>query len=192
MNIDAYITTELFSKDGKLLWKKKRRSESFVEAFLSILLVQFNPSVDVDNVTDTGGTERTVIENAASFNVEAGANNSGYGVVVGTGDNAVIATNYALETQVAHGITSGTLSHSAVTFGSLTVASPSVSVTILRDFTNLSGGTITIKEEGLYVYAKSDEPSTRNFCIIRDIETTGVEVADGENLRVTYTIETNI
>lgn len=191
MHIKAYITTELFDRDGKLLWRRRRRSRSFVKAFLALLLTQMNSEVNTEGVADTGGTERTIVDNVLSFRAIAGAGTTDVGIVVGTGQTAVNASDYALGTLIAHGITAGKLSYSAQFHGSLSVADPNVSFTEYRDLTNSSPGTITVWEEALYVAGYDSGGATRYFCAIRDVESSGIAVAVGQNLRVTYTIQTS-
>lgn len=191
MNIKGYITVEVFGRDGKRRYWNRRRSRSFVEAFLSLLIAQCNPDDDVAGVTDTGGTNRTLAEAKESFDCSAPAGDATNGIVVGTGDTAVDVTDYAIETLIAHGVGAGQLSYSAVTYSALVISDPNVSFTLQRDFTNSSGGTITVKEEAIYCLTKDSGAAPRLFCIVRDVETTGVGVDDGENLRVTYTIQTS-
>lgn len=187
--IKTYITTEVFDRDGKLRYKRKRRSKSFVKAFLAILLAQMNYDTTITGITDVGGTDRDIVDHAASFRDKAGATGYQMGVVVGTGTTAVTASDYKLETQIVEGTGTGQLSHQADTPSSLSVSDPNVSFTIHRDFLNQSGATITVNEEGLYLYGY--DAAVRIMCVIRDVETTGVAVADGENLRVTYTLQTS-
>lgn len=190
MNIKAYITTELFDKDGKLLWKRRRISKSFLQAFMVILRVQARYSNETNNYKDTDGTDR-LIGVLSRFIMTAAAGIVITGIVVGTGTNAVAVTNYALQTLIAHGVTSGKLSYSAQSFSSLTISDPNASFTLWRDMTNSSGGSITVNEEGIYIEGYDTASAVRYFCIIRDKEAAGIAVADGQNLRVTYTIQTS-
>ena len=191
MNIKAYITTELFDRDGKLIFRWRRRSKSFVQALLAILYSHVRQADNTVSYKDIGGTLRLIRNSGSSFALNAGDNDSSYGLVVGTGSGAVAVTDYVLQTQIVHGTGSGQLDHGADSFGSLTISDPNASFTIYRDFLNSSGATITVNEEGLYAGANDTGAVTRFFCIVRDVEAAGIAVADGQNLRVTYTIQTS-
>lgn len=194
MKVDVFITTEIFNRDGKLRYKRKRKSKSFVKAFLAILLTQMQPGVDVTNIIDYAGGSCDIEDNVLSFKCDAVVNTGIFGVLAGTGTTAVTASDYRLESYITEGTGAGQFSYSAMFFTALSVSDPNVSFTLYRDFTNSSGATITVNEEGIVVYAHADKDGvvkTYSFCIIRDVETTGVEVEDGECLRVTYTIKTS-
>lgn len=191
MKIKAYITTEVFDRNGKRVYYRRRRSRSFVKAFMALLLAQFSGGGTQTTLLNTSGASKTVLQNAINFGVYGGAGVTTYGTRVGTVNTPVNAADYALATAVAHGVGSGQLSHSATTLSSLSTADPNNSFTIQRDFTNSSGGTITVWEEGLYVYGRTTVPSDDFFCAVRDVESSGVSVADGQNLRVTYTLQTS-
>jgi len=67
---------------------------------------------------------------------------------------------------------------------------------IRRDFTNLSGASISVSETGIlarYKFWTYDLPAEvrkdHDFLIIRDVVSPAVEVPDGYNLRVTYALE---
>lgn len=191
MSLKVYITTELFDRDSKLVWRKRRRSKSFVQGFIGILYPQFRQTANTVNYKDTGGTDRLIKAYAINLRCNADAGDTTLGVVVGTGTAAVVVTDYSLATQIAHGVSSGQLSHSASTFGAVSISNPNALFTLQRDFTNSSGGSITVNEEGIYAGAVDTGTVGRCFCIIRDKEATGIAVADGQNLRVTYTIQTS-
>lgn len=191
MEIKAYITTEVFDRNSKLKFRRRRRSKSFVEAFLAILLAQAHPGTNQTGILDINDASQDLVDYAINFNMECTASYNHIGVVVGTGTTAVAVSDNKLETQIAEGTGSGQLTHSAVSFGALSVADPNISFTLRRDFLNLSGATITVAEEGIYAQCRESGGSQPSFCIIRDVESTGVEVADAENLRVTYTIQTS-
>lgn len=190
MKIKAYITTELFGRDGKLKQRRRQRSKSFVEAFLSIILEQMNPAGAVANLTDTGGTERTLVNHAENLRSDAAITVDTKGIVVGKGTTAIAVTDYALADKIADGSGSGQLLYQAQTFSERSVSDPNVSFTIQRDFLNSSGATITVYEIGLESYGR-DATAYRAFLTIRDLITGGQAVADGENLRVTYTLQSS-
>lgn len=191
MKVKVSLTTELFDRDGKLLWRRKRRSKSFVKAFLAILLQQMSSGILMVTTEDVTGTTYTIIIHAINFFCRLGAADSSYGLVVGSGTTPVTATDFKLATQIVHGAANGQLSHSAVLASALTIAHPNVSFTIWRDFTNNTLATITVKEEGLYCRGQEGGGTAKTFCAIRDVESSPISVPAGYNLRMTYTIQTS-
>lgn len=192
MKIDVFITTEVFDRKGKLRYKRKRRSKSFVEAFLSIIKAQMDQDVSVDDVTNVAGTDRNVERGASNLDTRAAITVDTNGIVVGTGSTAVAVTDYALVTKIDDGSGSGQLLYQAVVIStSMTISDPDISFTIRRDFLNSSGDSITVNEVGIYLTGYSAVGGDEPFMAVRDLISGGQAVADGENLRVTYTIQTS-
>lgn len=191
MNVKAYIITEVFDKNGKRIYYKRRRSRSFVQGFIAGLWGQFFTAATTGTFNDTGGVARKARYGNSTLAVVAASGDATLGIVVGTGSTAVAVTDYILETLIAHGVGSGQLSYSAVSQTQPSISDPNASFTFQRDMTNSSGAAITVWEEGVYAIVTDDAGATRKFCIIRDVESSGISVADGENLRVTYTIQTS-
>ena len=75
---------------------------------------------------------------------------SSTGIVVGSGSTAVTISRYALATQIAHGVGAGQLSYAAQTYTAPTTDGTKRYWKITRVFTNTSGGTVTVREVGLY------------------------------------------
>lgn len=186
--LKAYIITEVFDREGKLVSRKRRRSKSFLQAFLGILFTQIK-SGSTQALPDTGGTSRTVYRYASNFDSYALAANATLGVVVGTDPTSVAANQYSLGVQIAHGNTSGKMMHGTVVFTALDVGNIVTTFSLYRDFLNSSGATITVYEFGIYASGYAS-PTTYCFCIVRDIDAGGCVVPDGYNIRVTYQLKT--
>lgn len=100
------------------------------------------------------------------------------GIQVGTNNTAVTADDYKLNT-----INTTLILMPCVVDAVVTGAATS-SMTIHRLFLNHTGGTITVKELGIY-----GSTSGRNWCLARDIiADPGVDVVDGNYMHVIYTI----
>lgn len=116
------------------------------------------------------------------------------GIVLGTGSVAITPTDYSLGTQIVDGITAGTLEHFPCSGTGFTSAGTTASFTLERLFRNSSSGTITINEIGLYGVCVEFSNGGSNIgdinrvCLIRDLVSPGFAVADGEYLRVVYTL----
>lgn len=194
MRIDVFITTEVFDRDGKLRFKHKRRSRSFVKAFLAILFAQTYLGAGATGIADYLGEGCDILVNEINFRCELDPAVFINGVLVGTGTKEVEADDYDLESRIVDGTGEGQLSWSDQLSTPISVSDPNVSFSLYRDFTNSSGAPITVNEEGIVAYAHADKSgvvATYGFLIIRDVEATGVAVADGMCLRVTYTLKTS-
>lgn len=185
----AYVTLELFNRQGKRVSRKRFGSRSFVEAFLSLLKAQIDPGTNVASVTDTGGTDRTLVDATTNFSCLALSHDRG--IVVGSGSTAVAVTDYKLATLIADGTSTDELSYGVQSVSAMTISDPNASFTIQRDFTNSSGAEITVNEVGIYAVGNYASPGATYFCIIRDLISGGQAVPDGQTLRVTYTIQTS-
>jgi hypothetical protein len=113
---------------------------------------------------------------------------SDYGIMVGTGTAAVITTDDNLQTLIQHGTSSGKLQYLGCMIpGDVTISAPNASFNIERLFLNSSGGDVTINEIGIYAAY-----FTSIYCIIRDLVSPAVTVANNEYLKVTYTIQVSV
>lgn len=110
---------------------------------------------------------------------------AGIGIVVGTGDTAFSVEQYALAALIAQGTGAGQFSYAAqIAFTSAyTAGSKTWKATTSRIYNNNSGGSITVKETGIY--------GTGTGVIImfeRSVLSPTVTVATGGQLTVTYEI----
>ena len=204
--LKAYYKISKYGKDEKLIRKgRKLISRSFLKQFICSL---YENASNVDVVSnDILNNSRTLnYYQAPPFFCNGGAGGSyqwiaygqdgtaGYkisdtiGIILGTGDTAVTPSDYKLVTPIVHGTTTGTMEYLGHWFSStVTVSAPNASFTMERMYKNSSGGTITVKEIGIYSF---DENFV--FCICRDVLSSSVSVSDGEYLKVTYTIQVTV
>ena len=151
-------------------------SHSYLKQFVQILRAHMRVS-DESSVLDTGNTSRTLeasIPGAYVLAISTAAGVSTDGLVVGTGSTAVTISDYALGTQIAHGVGSGQMEYGTGSIGSAVVSGSTASFTVSRTFTNSSGASITINEVGIYVIATDSAAVSRYFCIVRDVSATGL------------------
>jgi hypothetical protein len=222
----AALLIERLDKDFRVLERRELSSKSFVKNFLSLLYVMHaqlsngaphsmpditNTARNIDAYDTTGrsgkgnlrvgssgggGTAQVATPSSASSWTYDSIENEKLGVVVGTGLNVVTPTDYALQTQVAHGRAAGQLEYSGGGVRNLLIAAPNVTMNIVRYFENHSGGDITINECGIYAAGCSYNGQANHyawsFCIARDLLGAPVVVADTELLRVTYTPTTTV
>ena len=196
----AYYQISKYNKDNELIKRsRKYRSKSFVKAFLVTMYRQFSKLTY--GTLDTGNTTRTFTDDNIVYYVNActgnfwtlastsGVNNTistQIGIVVGTGVNAVTTTDYALQTLIADGVVATQLEYGAMYVYPVTVSAPNATLDIERIFRNSSGGTITIKELGIY-YKAGAANNCYYYCMVRDLST--IAVLNGEYLKVTYTFQ---
>lgn len=174
-------------------------SDSFVKQFIDLLyrqLIQSSfASLDITNTSHSQSCHNQQLQVAGAGGGTilrfTGLSAAGelIGIVVGTGTNAVIPTDVALQTKVAHGKAGGELWHYGTRCDEIGVSGADASFKIARIFENKSGGSITINELGIYAYTY--DRYTAN-CILRDKLAAGVAVADGEILKIEYTVKVTV
>lgn len=164
--------------DRGLISVQEDYSRSFVKQFLQFELT--NWSVTNPNIKDITNTNRTPGQNALAVNGGAGILTKG--IVTGTGAAAVTAADVALGTLIAHGTGAGQLSYAAMTFDAdVAVVEPDTTFNMSRIMTNLSAGSISVTEIGVYGLMAN------TFCIIRDLLGAADAVAVGKAYTVVYT-----
>jgi len=188
--VGAILELTVKDKDGKVTDHRIMRSKSFVRQFLELLWVQsFQiPEVAPYAVKDTAGALVDVCESSFTFAADGGIGVVTHGIIVGEGTTAPTIDDYVIETLIDHDAappTVGDLQYGAVTFGAPASDATTSQFTITRNFSNASGGAITVNEVALYVKAYLSN-TTYYFMIIRDVIAGGIAVPDGETLTVNY------
>lgn len=176
------------NKTGKVVYRNKTVSESFVLQFLQFLEVQVYPSVDV-NIQDFTDTTRACQDHATSFKAEGAVTDDQTGIIVGTGTTPVASNDVAMETLIAHGTAAGELSYGAMSKTTTAIVGVNVDLIMTRTFNNGSGSTINVTEVGIQCYGYYGAASA--FLIVHDVST-AVPVANGQTLTVNYTFRTTV
>lgn len=188
MNLNIEVRGYLIEKGkrrGRLVFKKKADPpvENFMKWLYFALLCNDAGAV---SMIDISNTSRSVTWAATTrCQVDGPAGNTNYGIVAGTGTNAVTMTDYALQTLIAHGTGAGQLSYGAVTFTGPTTSGKTRYFEFQRALTNGSGGSITVNEIGLYVYPTS---TAYYYMYLRDVLGSGVVVNNGQVLTIKYRV----
>jgi len=174
-----------WDRHHRIIQQFREPLRSPVQQFLEILLRHMNADVG-QTVTDTGGTARAIAPGSVVFDADALINDDTHGIVVGTGSTAVDIANSKLVTKIAAGIGAGQMIQAAMLFdATVTVTATQATFNMWRNFTNNSGGSITVAETGIYVQASQ---SNWYFCIFRDVPSS-IAVPDGGGCYVKYTLE---
>jgi len=189
--VSAVLELIVKDKDGKITNQRVIKSKSFVQQFLLMLWIQMNQvweNIANINVTDTGNTNRAIHESNLMFAADAASTDTNYGIIVGTGTNAVTITDYKVQTPIAHGSGAGQLQYGAMAFGGPASDASTSQFTLTRDFANASGASITVNELGLYLKGFKYN-TTYYFMTIRDVISGGIAVPNGQTLTVNYRIQ---
>lgn len=174
-------TLKVRDRRGRVIALHRAPSESYVRAFIDWLSAMIGGTIST-LVPDTGGTNRTFAV-SGSMRALAPDNDSTYGPVLGTGTNAVAIGDYKLQTQIVHGVVAGTLDHQATENLGLSTVGTTRLFQFRRLFVNASGGTIPVKECGIYGLN-----SIYYFCLVRDLVSPDVSIPNGGTGTLIYTI----
>ncbi|MBA7699289.1 hypothetical protein ES703_107980 [subsurface metagenome] len=179
---------------GKILSQEEKPSHSFLRIWNELVWTQlhginFPGSI---GVTDISGNywPLGVGTSGYNFRMNAGAQNTSYGIVIGTDDTPVTVTDYRMGALIAQGFGAGHMDYMAQVINASVVADPNCDFFMSRQMANNSGGLITVKESGLYMYMeRSLSPFWTAFgCGVRDVFTTPQDVPDGGGITVEYTL----
>jgi hypothetical protein len=191
-----YIEWEVTDKDGKLVDKGKRESQTWTANIIRLIWSLFNAtsssgytaSVYTQTVAvmrDTGNNTRRLGTTYASV---VGGVGELIGIVVGSSDTAYDPTQYDLANKILHGSGAGQLFYDGVTIETLTETPPTFLFRIIRSMTNQSTGSVTVRELGLFIRLADDTNNARFYMLARDVLTSAVTVPAGSTLTVRYIV----
>lgn len=181
--VTAFYQVTVSDTSGRVVQNYKRKSDSYVAAMNDFLGWTFLTG-SMTGVIDTSNTSRSVAATRPTQVVNTGTTNV-YGLVVGTGTNAVAISDYQLQTIIANGTGAGQLSYFAMSAVVPNTSGGTRSFTLTRAFKNNSAGSITVNELGLIMWETTD---SWYFLIVRDVIGGGQVVTVGQTLTITYTI----
>ena len=188
--LQLHLTLECRDRNGKLLWKIRRKSKSFVIAYFRNMESLAIFGAATGTCLDTAGVARTISASGAGAHgrMNAAAANINYGIVVGTGIGAVVPADYRLNPLIAHGIGAGQLQYAACAVGAATIVGGDTILTISRAFTNGSGAAITVNEIGIYADCFDNAATDRYWCFVRDLVVPGRVINNLATATATYTL----
>ena len=187
--ISLHHRIKLIGKDGKVKYDSgEKKSDSFVKGFITSLMNLMSDGGITTNIyVDRGGVTRSGITKAswATSNIPVGfvapASFDTYGIIIGTGNTPVTASDIDLDTPIDDGVAAGEMSHGAQTFVDVVENGANLDLSWSRSFSNSSGDTITIAEIGGGILV-----SGYRILILRDVLGVPVAVGDGEVIVVEY------
>ncbi|MBA7500033.1 hypothetical protein ES704_02786 [subsurface metagenome] len=202
---EAFLTLEVFDKDGKLIQRQHQRSHSWVRNAYNILLCQmtgidFNDAgygAGIISLTDwhanvrqmdkaAGFSSTAIIENPG-VGMRAAAAEDTIGIVVGSGVNAESFEDSTLQTPIVEGGGGGQLNYTAMDAPGKSYAGLVFTVEWIRYINNNSGGNVNVNEVALV--ASDVSPGAYDIVYSRDHLASTVTVPDTGQLKVTYTIQ---
>lgn len=174
------IAATLYDHHGKLIRKfRPRAAHSFLAQFIELLNVQMSQTAQ--SITDTGNIERSCLPSSISFKVEAGASTLTYGILIGSGTNAVDIDDYALQTPISVDLT--------VSGHTLALSYPTANtrrLSISRTFSNAAVSPMPIEEVALYTII----PPGWTGCMDRTLYSVGIPASS--SLELTYRIDVSV
>jgi len=164
-NIDAYLTVIVTDKNGKVVYRKRYKSRSFVVGFLNALYNDF-------------------LSNTSNLQYIFGPD-----IVVGSGTTPPKITDTSLTSQIGNGTGSGQLQYGtdSLTTPITNLNNNSASFTWSKSFTNGSGGNVTVAEVGAYISGRVSGSNVSYF-ILHDLLPSEITLANTQVLTVVYTI----
>ena len=194
----VYYQLFVYDKNEKLKRKTRRtQSKSFLKPLLYKMCYMVGGSAistyDITNTARTafGDTHFDVSHPGRDSYSDDYTTVNEAGIQVGTGTAAVAITDYAMNTKIVHGTGAGQFVHYGCWVLNPVTGASSFAFDIERIFQNSSGGSITVNETGLYDHDRKQSPYP-SYCLIRDKLVAGVAVANGEYLKVKYTITVSV
>jgi len=182
---ELWYSVTVRDQDGKVISRERRKSRSMLGNWYRILYAQM--SFLSCSLVGTNGIDWGASWNQDNWKFKASADEDYIGIVVGTGTTAVTIDDYKLATQIMHGTGSGQLRYLICTPGTPSVAGSNCDFLTSRVFLNNSGGSIMVRESGIYCRCKG--PTYYSYaCIVRDVFDTPQAVPDGGSITIDYTL----
>jgi hypothetical protein len=193
------IGLKVHDRDGVLVFDDVQRGHSWTRNFYNALAMRAMFVVPVNtnfgagyiSAKETNGSingtySQLLLQADKLHSVNFYSSPAGYaqGIVVGTGDTAFNVEQYALAAIIPHGTGAGQFSYVAGNAVVQTYASKVWKAIYSRVMNNNSGGSITVKEAGIY----PNFSSSITWMLERSVLAPTVPVPNGAQLTVTYEI----
>lgn len=170
-------------KHGKVVAKQQGVAHSFIRQHTDLKFAMLRYPT-ANNVKDTGGVNRSIVGGYSTLNCNAPADETDYGIRVGTGNTAVTIEDYQLETPIAQGVGAGQMDYLVNVINLPVVGALDSKFEVKRTVYNGSGASIIVKEIGIYVQLDNNYEG----CVARDVLGADVTVSDGGSITVFYYI----
>ena len=193
--VGLLLRAQVITKDGKVRYDSGiKPADCFLANLFPIWATIWSDSQRAPYLKSTGSIDNVGLVVKSSWDSQSAFISIKYpdSEVVGItiGDNNVIPVDWSdtnLANYIGDGVNPGELQYGTMDYSDAPkVVSGGIEWTLFRDFTNGSGGNVTVKEIGLI----SQYNSTYYALIARDLLASSIVVADSEVLRVFYTFRT--
>jgi len=189
MNIKTYLKIKVIDERGKCTYYRRYRSRSFVIGFLN----EFYSNLSGQGITskNTAGAQYTT-NPGDRIAVNDGANDSSFGILIGSGTLTPTILDYSLSILIPNGTSTGQMQYGAVNIYSPTTNTSTNTgyLTVSRTFTNNSGSSVTVSEVGMAAFdgGFSGLPN-QVYLILHDLLPTPITVPNGSSLTISYEIQ---
>ena len=202
---EAFLTLEVFDKNGKLIQRHRQRSHSWTRNAYNCMFCDLAGK----DASDTGlfeGGKLSIKDTSAAIKAgawvpfipyatgtsadglgvgyRATAGEDTYGILVGSGTNAESFENYVLQTPIAN----ATLAHVQSEAHSISYVVLTLKNTLVRYFNNNSGAGVDVNEVALVARGYAAAAGNK-FLVTRDKLASTVTVPNTGQLKVTYAIQ---
>lgn len=172
--------------------ESKAITKNWIENFIQNIAASAYTFTDYTGNSRTGTASYTGQSFTKAANCVGGAGVTDMGIIIGSGDTAVSADDYALAQLISSGSGSGELSYlaqsSTSAIAKLSVLEGKAYATYVRDFTNNSAAAVTVKEAGLVAKTgvTTEGVETAGSYLLARWLTGDVTVNPGETLRIYF------
>ena len=201
---EIFVDIELFNSRGEKIRSNRQRGNSWTRNYYNYFFGALTESpggnsnnfgvgymsgkrtsgtIDYSNTTPAG-------RNSAAYAggwIYSGANESA-GIVIGTSDAAFDEDHYTLQSLITHGVDSGKMLYVPMVYPVISYAAKVWTSRAERFFYNYSGGSIDVKETGLYIGPYFFSSGTYYYMVERNVLVSTVTVANQEVLKVAYDV----
>jgi hypothetical protein len=183
-DLDGNIVDEQSGQNSFLIAYAKLLQASFSAEMVSFTCID-GVSRYLGWVTDGTGSIGDV--KYSGFDIGASNGEDDIGIVVGTGTSVVTNTDYALETLISHGSSSGEMYYDDGYIYAVNIGASNAMQQVNRSIINNSGSDIIASEIGIYAKMYDETATQYSICIIRDI-IPSVVCANGYVITIEYQI----
>lgn len=182
------VLTLVKIKNEKNETEKRVRAKSFVQGLIDCLFSHF--SQGSFTVKDVEGNDISVIPSELTFALNADSGDDNFGILVGTGTDAISIADYKLKNKISHGSGTGQLSYGTNDISQPSTFGNSRQITISRTLTNNSPSAITINEVGLVAKIKGSDEN--EYYVLLERTLLQFVIASGSNKTVSYIIRVSV
>lgn len=171
--------------------KEYELAHSFLLHFIKALYFRLGNTTRLFSTTRSNATQDT--SNQSQIVCTGSANDDTTGILVGIGTAAVGIGDYRIQSQIIHGTGAGQLQYGACVGSTVNSTTNTTSLIFTRVFSNASGGTVTVNEIGMADYDTNvGSPSVAVYYLIARDVVSPITILNGEQLTLSYTVQTNV